>query len=216
MLSKRLSALASFIDKNEVIADIGSDHALLLCQLAKEKKLKKGYAIDIKEGPLKQAKRNIANEGLANVFTILADGLHGLPSDVTVIVIAGMGFKSIKRILEDNWPKLEKVKYVIVQCNTQMEKFRLFLAEKQVTIEDEQWVKDYKDYSFIKFSTIKKRSYSKSEIFFGPILLKEKPLEFINYYRLYYQKLLEFYKIRPTKDIKDRLLLIEENLKDFI
>ena len=42
-LSKRLSAIASFVSNNAVIADIGCDHALLDIYLSKKKIIKKSY-----------------------------------------------------------------------------------------------------------------------------------------------------------------------------
>ena len=58
-LSKRLSAIASFVLNNAVIADIGCDHALLDIYLSKNNIIKKSFAIDITKGALNQADKNI-------------------------------------------------------------------------------------------------------------------------------------------------------------
>jgi len=215
MLSKRLLALADFIDDNEIVADIGSDHALLLCYLADRKRLVKGYAIDIAKGPLKQAKKNITEAKHNNIDCLLAFGLSELPQDTTVVVIAGMGYKTIKDILTNDWDKLQSISYVIIQCNSQISLLRRFLAERQVNITDELWVKDYKDYQLIKFNIKKKKDYLEKEIYFGPCLLKKKQHDFISYYKKHYSKLLKNYKLSNKEELKKEIILIEENLKDF-
>ena len=53
-LSKRLSVLASFVNKGDVVADIGCDHAQLCCALVKSGQVDKAYACDIAQGPLMQ------------------------------------------------------------------------------------------------------------------------------------------------------------------
>lgn len=214
MLSKRLSALADLIPHDEIVADIGCDHALLLCRLADEKTLRKGYAIDIAPGPLNQARHNIAAHNYDNITVILADGLDALPEDTTVIVIAGMGFRTIKKILENDWNKLQGISAIIIQCNTEISKFRAFLGERQVNIIAEKWVRDRHDYQLIKFDLTKKRNYRENESYFGPFLLKEKAPEFKAYYRRQYQKLLFKYNLSKDPEVKRQLKLIEDNLKD--
>ena len=215
MLSKRLLALANFIDDNETVADIGSDHALLLCHLANSKRLKRGYAFDIAPGPLKQAIKNITEGSYNNISCILADGLSKLPDDTTVVVIAGMGYKTISEILSTNWDRLPSIKYVIVQCNSQVTSFRNFLAQKKANIIDELWIKDYKDYQFIKFNLAEEKEYSKEEIYFGPVLLEKKPDDFLLYYKKHYDQLKKNYRLNQSEEIKETILLIEESLKDF-
>jgi len=215
MLSRRLTALVDFIGADEIVADVGSDHGLLLLGLAEKKNLKKGYAMDIAEGPLKQAEKNIAASTFTNIETILAPGLSQLPADVTVVVIAGMGFNTIKKILEDDWDKLEQVKEIVIQCNSQVVLLRGYLAVKQVAIVDELWVNDYKDYQFIKFNLRDKRTYSQAEIYFGPCLLKAKTPEFIVYYRKHRDKLSAINRRHHSDEISHELELLERNLEDF-
>jgi len=214
MISKRLTALAAMIPDNEIVADIGCDHALLLCRLAEENRLKKGYAIDIAKGPLQQAKKNIEAGDHDNITVILADGLRTLPADTTMIVISGLGFHTIKRILETDWDRLKKLVAIIVQCNSEISEFRSFLSKQRVNITAEKWIKDRHDYQLIKFDLKKQREYRENESFFGPFLLKERPPEFLAYYRRLYQKLLLKYRFSDDPLTKNKLTLIEENLKE--
>lgn len=211
MISKRLKAIAELISPNQVVADIGCDHALLLCYLSKENKIKKGYAMDIATGPLQQAKFNVDQFALENIECVLSDGLNNLPSEVDCIVIAGLGFRSIYQIINSNFDKLKNINEIIVQCNAEITLFRSFLNQKKANIIDEIWIKDYKDYQIIKFNFLIERNYSDVEVFFGPILFKKKPKLFLKYYQRMNEniKKLAIYRQNP-----DYLKYLDE-LKDF-
>ncbi len=215
MLSKRLLQLADFIPKNEIVADVGSDHGLLLCYLAEKQSLNKGYAIDIAEGPLTRAQENITRGAYTNITTILSNGLNDLPADTSVVVIAGLGYLTIKGILQDNWDKLWGLEAIIVQCNSQIKLFRKFLGERRVNILDECWVKDYKDYQLIKFNLKEQKDYSEAESYFGPYLLQRKPPEFLDYYHRYYKKIKRNFFLNQKNELKNEINLIREFLQDF-
>ena len=59
-LNKRLETVASFVDDNSNVIDVGCDHALLTIYLVQTKKNIKALASDINEGPLEGAKKNIS------------------------------------------------------------------------------------------------------------------------------------------------------------
>ncbi|MBR3227423.1 MAG: tRNA (adenine(22)-N(1))-methyltransferase TrmK, partial [Erysipelotrichaceae bacterium] len=59
MLSERLLTISKLIDRDKVVFDVGSDHALLPCFLVREGICPKAYAADNKEGPLNRAKETI-------------------------------------------------------------------------------------------------------------------------------------------------------------
>ena len=92
MLSKRLTEIAEMIDKNKVVFDVGSDHALLPCFLLKEGICKKVYAGEIAQGPLNKVKEAVSSYGYeGKLIPVFSDGLKDAPEDCEVIVIAGMG-----------------------------------------------------------------------------------------------------------------------------
>ena len=74
MLSKRLEEVLKYIDKEDIVADIGCDHGYLGIAC-----LNKGVAfvqlIDNKEGPLSQAKQNLKNYDTNKYLLTLSDGL---------------------------------------------------------------------------------------------------------------------------------------------
>ena len=59
MLNKKLIAIASLIEPEDIVIDIGCDHAYLAIYLKKEKLCKEVYASDISENVIKIAIENI-------------------------------------------------------------------------------------------------------------------------------------------------------------
>lgn len=175
-LSKRLSLIASMVDKNSVIADIGCDHALLDIYLVQNKIVKKSIACDITEGALNQAKKNILISNVRKIDVRLGDGLKPISQkdNVDTIIISGLGNIKIKEILENDLNKLRNVKTIIIQSNTGIEKIRQDVIKLGYYIEKEDIVKENGIiYIVIKFCKGSKE-YSKKEIFFGPKLLENK------------------------------------------
>lgn len=105
MLDKRLNLCAEFV-KGDRICDIGTDHAYLVAELLSQGRCSTAVAADINEGPLAAAMATLEKAGvLDRADVILSDGLKSVPeSNITDIVIAGMGGELISRILEAcNW-----------------------------------------------------------------------------------------------------------------
>lgn len=175
-LSKRLSLIASMVDKNSVVADIGCDHALLDIYLVQNKIVKKSIACDITEGALNQAKKNIMISNVRKIDVRLGDGLKpiSLKDNVDTIIISGLGNIKIKEILENDLNKLNSIKTIIIQSNTGIEKIRQDVIKLGYYIENEAIIKDNGIiYVVIKFYKGIKE-YSKKQIFFGPKLIENK------------------------------------------
>jgi len=175
-LSKRLSAIASMVDKNSRIIDVGCDHALLDIYLLQNKIIKKSIASDITIGALNQADKNILLSNVKNIETRLGNGLDTLneKDNIDTIVISGMGNITINEILTSNKNKLKNINTIIIQSNTGYNVVRKDLTKLDYYIEDEMLVKERNIiYVIIKF---KKgiRKYTKKELYFGPVLLKKK------------------------------------------
>ena len=100
-LDPRLERVADFVRPGALFADVGCDHGHLSVELMR-RGAQRGFACDIKEGPLQAAKRNLEKAGFAErVQTVLTDGLAGMEqSGVTDVVIAGIGGEVISGILE--------------------------------------------------------------------------------------------------------------------
>ncbi|MBE5925010.1 MAG: SAM-dependent methyltransferase [Lachnospiraceae bacterium] len=101
-LSPRMEKVLSFVPQNEeVVADVGCDHAYVSIALVKRNIAKNVIAMDVRKGPLEIAKKNVDEYGLGSEVELrLSDGLTALsPREVNAIVIAGMGGLLVKKIL---------------------------------------------------------------------------------------------------------------------
>lgn len=93
----RLSYIASCVPVCKTLADVGCDHGKLSKLVLEEKKAEKVYACDVSEKCLQKAKALLS--ALDNVEFIVSDGLDKVPN-VDVVVICGMGAKTIVDIIE--------------------------------------------------------------------------------------------------------------------
>lgn len=175
-LSKRLSVIASLVPENAVIADIGCDHALLDIYLSKKKIIKKSFAIDITKGALNQADKNIKLYNAKNIETRLSDGFEkiDIKDNVDTVIMSGLGDVKIINILKEAEEKLNKVNNIIIQSNVGVSNIRVYLTCNGYYIDNEKLVKENNIiYTVISFKKGYK-SYTKKEIEFGPVLLRNK------------------------------------------
>ena len=192
MLSKRLKAIASLIDDNNVI-DIGCDHAFLDIYLTLQGKV--CTAIDNKESVLNYARFNINKYNLSDkIKVILSNGLNDYKINKNeTVVIAGMGTRTIIDILKNE--QFQYVNTLIIQSNNELEKLRKYLTGSGYYIEDEKVVYEKKYYVIMKLKRGFKK-YRKIEYKYGPIAIKNK--EYLNYN---INKLTELYNRVPKKNL---------------
>ncbi len=212
MISDRLAAIAYMVDKNKVVFDVGSDHGLLPCFLIESGIAKKVYAGDIAQGPLNHAIDNIKKRGLEDRITpVLSDGLDKCSEDVEVVVISGMGFNTIKHILDNC--VINNYQYFVIQSNTDVDLLRRYISEHNFTIEDERIVFDdgfY--YQIIKFSPDYNEHYSDIETKYGPILLKKRDHLFLQYLKEKHDKLLKINEKANKEEYCESIKEIEDIL----
>ena len=178
MLSPRLLQIAMMVDRNKIVFDVGSDHALLPCFLVENNICPKVYAGEIAEGPFNKVKETIRKNDLEGlVVPVFSDGLAKAADDVDIVVIAGMGYHTIKHILEQC--DVSRYQYFLVQANNNVELLRRYLSEHYYTIEDEKVVYDGFYYQIIRFSADLHDPYTDLEIRYGPILLKRRDEVFL-------------------------------------
>lgn len=183
-ISNRLKLIASFIDDNANIIDVGCDHALLDIFLALEKRNIHSIASDINPNPLKTAKKNIDFYGVSESVAVkLGDGITNITDATDTIVIAGLGGETIVDILKKDQPKLKNVKTIIISPHSYIYETRKYLTEIGFMIKDEKLFYDQnKPYVIIKFVRGQK-TYGDDELFFGPIILKNRDDTFQKYYK---------------------------------
>ena len=199
------------IERNKVVFDVGSDHALLPCFLIENGISKKVYAGEIAEGPLQNVKQTSEKRGLeGKIIPVFSDGLAKAADDVDIVVIAGMGYHTIKHILESC--DVSRYQYFIVQSNTDVDLLRAYISEKGYTIEDEKVVYDDFYYQVIRFSADLHDPYSDLEIKYGPILLKRRDEVFLAYLKQTLDKLKEINVIAKKAEIAEKISEIEKIL----
>lgn len=211
MISARLLQIAMLIEKNKVVFDVGSDHALLPCFLVENKISQKVYAGEIAKGPLENATENIRKRGLeGKVIPVFSDGLAKAADDVDIVVIAGMGYHTIRHILESC--DVSRYQYFLVQSNTDVEELRRYLSEKGYTIEDERVVYDGFYYQIIRFCADLHDPYSEIEIKYGPVLLKRRDEVFIAYLIDLHERLKKINESAKKSEIDEKIREIDNLL----
>ena len=207
-LSKRLKAIARYIEHDAIVYDVGCDHALLSCFLIKNGIARKVYAGDNKKGPLAKAIENIKKEGLEDkVIPILADGLAKAPEDVDTVIIAGMGYHTAIKILEET--DIKRYKRIIVQINKETFRFRTYLSEHNYTIIDEDVVYDDFYYEIIVFSADRHEEYDLIERRYGPILLRKQSPVFIDHLLYKKKKLQDILLRHKDTDLEEEIKEID-------
>lgn len=198
-LSKRLASIASNIDKEDKVVDIGCDHGYLSIYLKAVNGNKVVIATDINENALNMAKKNI-NKNSILIETRLGNGLDVIKhNEVDTIIISGMGGNTILNILKKN--KLKYIKKIVIQSNTDIPLIRKYINKLGYTIKNEQLIKDKNIYYIIITFTKGKHKYTKKELYFGPILLKENNYLFNEKKAIELNKLEEILKKIPSKKI---------------
>ena len=87
-INERLKRVASYVDDNSYIIDVGCDHALLDIYLVKTKNNIKTIASDISDGPLEYAYKNIEKEKMLDKIKITKrNGIDKLEKEVDTIII---------------------------------------------------------------------------------------------------------------------------------
>jgi len=192
IINKRLKKIADYVKHDDKVIDVGCDHAFLSIYLILEKKIDKALATDVHEGPLKIAKGNIKEYDLEDkVIAKLGDGLEPIDCDINTVIISGMGGITVASIL-NNKDKLNNVNKIIVSPNNEFYIVRKTLMDSGYYIKEEVIVKDKNKYYPIIVCEKGICSYSEDELTYGPILLKTKPLEFIEFYTFVRDTLLSY------------------------
>jgi len=210
MLSNRLQAIAKLVPHNSIVADIGTDHGYLPIALVKSKQVPKAYAMDINEGPLMKARVNIMSYGLdEQVITLKSAGLEGLPEDVNVIVIAGMGGFLISSILKTTEEKLVNIKALILSPHLDVPHVRRTIHSLGFKITQECMVIDQeKYYTLLKCEQGNER-YSELEYEYGKKLMEEGADTFQTYLEIEKNKLEKVINRLKTMDTKNTIGRVE-------
>lgn len=193
-LSLRLKAVSDLIEEGSKVIDVGCDHGLLDIYLTQNKKCN-CLATDISSTCLKKAQDNIKKYNL-DIETKVTNGLDGIDCEnYDYVVITGMGFKTIKKILDGKYPNK-----LIIQSNNNIEELKYHLLKKYKLIDERIVYENDFYYVILSFEKGKKR-YRYADYVIG---LNKDNYEYINYL---YNKYKSIYNKMPNKYIFKRLSL---------
>lgn len=154
-LSGRLRAVAEMVTKGNRVCDVGCDHGFVPIFLVQQGISPGVLAMDLREGPLRAAREHVAEYGLeGQIETRLSDGLHNYnPGEADTLICAGMGGGLMIRILEVSREKTDSFQELVLQPQSELERFRRFLRESGFGILDEEMIEeDGKFYQVIRAS----------------------------------------------------------------
>lgn len=219
-LSKRLLAVTGFVTPGSRVADIGTDHAFVPIYLIEHKIVPSALAMDIGKGPLLAAEEHIKEHGLEKYITARqSDGVLALQDgEADSVIIAGMGGALVMKILSEGRERLQNVKELILQPQSEVEKVRHFLYESGYHITAEEMIfEDGKYYPMMhvvpgRDDTVYPESYFK----YGGWLIREKNEVLLRYLEKEEREVREIRKkLLPGQEkerIRARLDEIEERL----
>jgi len=143
-LSPRLLKLAAKVPDYAVVADIGTDHALLPIYLVSTGKCPRAVAVELKEGPYQAARTAIESFNMSGSVDLRrGDGLKPVvPGEVDAVVIAGMGAEQMIRILEESPQVRASVPWFVLQPMEDAPKLRGYLVTHGFRLADEELVRD--------------------------------------------------------------------------
>ena len=146
-ISKRLSTIADFVEKDANVFDVGADHGLIEKYLIERSITNKITAVENKIGPYNTLKNSLSEYSDVNV--VLSDGVTSLNSYDTTLIIAGMGGKNIINILSKDLNKLNLIKNIIVDAHRDNYQIKKFLTINGFKIKDEKIVFEDSIYYFV-------------------------------------------------------------------
>lgn len=142
VLSRRMQMLADMVTAGSRVADVGCDHAFLPIYLVQTGKCPGCLAMDVRKGPLSGAKEHIVSRGLGEyIETRLSDGLSAYHAgEAQTLVCAGMGGRLMERILREGGGKTLSFRELILQPQSEIAEFRMFLGGAGFSIMEENAV----------------------------------------------------------------------------
>jgi tRNA (adenine22-N1)-methyltransferase len=144
VLSRRLECVLSLVRPCALLADVGTDHALLPVAAVCRGVTQRAIATDLREAPLAGARAHIARMGVTDrVVALRGDGLATvLHRGVDAVVMAGMSGDSMLRICEAAPQVLATVEQLIVQPNQNVYEVRAWALRSGWHLRDEQMLEE--------------------------------------------------------------------------
>ena len=178
MISERLKILANYVNKNDVVGDIGTDHGFIPIYLIENKKINRMIASDLNEGPLDNAKKELSLKGLLDEVDLrIGSGLDPYkPGEIDTVIIAGMGGNLIRTILIEGKKHIEYLNKLILQPMHGVEELRRWILNNGFRITDEDLLFENNIfYEIIVAEKGEKQEYDETNLEFGFNMLNKNP-----------------------------------------
>lgn len=170
MLNNKLKAISKLVKKEDIVIDIGCDHAYLAIYLKENNLCKEVYASDISANVLKIAKENI-QKSKTNIKTYLSDGFKDIDNkEINTAIISGMGTSTILGIVRTAPNNINKY---IISSNNDHELLRKSMLKKGFYVKDEVVIKDKDKYYPIMLFNKEKQKETKLTLKYGKSNNKE-------------------------------------------
>lgn len=177
-LKPRLSALAALVPQGSFVADIGTDHAFLPLYLVKQGLAEKVIAVENRPTTFEQARRSLKLlNSIDRIDLRLGCGLKPILREdgVNVVVIAGLGGRSICRILLASREKWDWFESLILQPMQESSLLRRWLLAHEMSLSSERLVREGKRiYEIMVVRRGRQQRYDPVLFELGPCLVKER------------------------------------------
>ena len=127
-----------------VLADVGTDHALLPVAAVRRGLAERAIAADLREAPLRGARAHITRSGVADrVLAVQGDGLLAVQHlGVQAVVIAGMSGDSMLRMLQAAPHVLARLEQLILQPNQNADSIRAWALRSGWQLRQERMLEE--------------------------------------------------------------------------
>jgi len=164
-----------------VVADIGTDHAYLPVYLVRNRIVDRVVAGEVTRGPYGIAIEAVRTAGLDSQIEVrLGDGLQVIyPGEVNVVVLAGMGGRTICGILASGRSVLERLERLILQPMRDAAMVRRWLVENGWQMTDEDMVYEDSHFYVVIVARPGREKITDSVVFeLGPRLMENRSAVF--------------------------------------
>ena len=150
-ISERLKALCNMVTPGKRVVDVGCDHGFVSIYLVQQEICPGALAMDVRSGPLSRAQEHIAEYELAEyIETRLSDGLVEYQiGEAQSLICAGMGGRLMEKILTESREKARSLEELILQPQSELKEFRMFLRQEGYELLDEHILCEEGKYYFL-------------------------------------------------------------------
>ena len=179
LTAAQLAAAGFAWSSRQIVADVGTDHAMLPVYMVQHGLASSALALDVRKGPLERARRHVQEAGLTDAITCrLSDGFSAVgKGEADVYVICGMGGKLIQKILSAGKDRLTDENAIVAGPQLDVPDFRAFVMREGWHIASERMVlENGKFYTLMLLKPGQERggAFSDVELCYGRQLLTRR------------------------------------------